>query len=420
MGSTGSKLLQHHKLIFFIILAVGGGTIFKAMYLREVFYNPWNDFFGLNNTDSGLLMSWLGLVGIFSGAVAGIIVDKFKSPKFLLCFAYFAMGALAWWQSFRPSYGMMFIIVGLMSFVANGLFLVSLTKIARLIASDNEQARYFGMLESGRGIAGTLLTLIAVGIVSAYSNDELSIGFILRMDGVVYIVLGIISWKLFPDGVSSIENAQPKTVRELLTIVKCGRLWLAALTVACTIFIYQTAAYFVPYLNDIYGMDADSAAIVGMVRAYFLAFVVAPFAGLLADKFGSTIRMMGIFLALGAITALSILIVPHTSFFLPILICQVLLIGSLTFGLRGIMYAQVSELRIPKEYTGTAMGFLLFVGFSPEAFVHIIFGHLLDVMHNDAYPLIFISMAIVMALGCGICIVLRSIAHKVQAAEKKE
>ena len=84
------------------------------------------------------------------------------------------------------------------------------------------------------------------------------------------------------------------------------------------------------------------------------------------------------------------------------------------------MYAQVSELRIPKEYTGTAMGFLLFVGFSPEAFVHIIFGHLLDVMHNDAYPLIFISMAIVMALGCGICIVLRSIAHKVQAAEKKE
>ena len=63
---AGQNLLNRHKFLFFILLAVGGGTIFKAMYLREVFYYPWNNFFGLNNTQSGILMSWLGFVGIIS------------------------------------------------------------------------------------------------------------------------------------------------------------------------------------------------------------------------------------------------------------------------------------------------------------------------------------------------------------------
>ena len=41
---AGQNLLNRHKFLFFILLAVGGGTISKAMYLREVFYYPWNNF----------------------------------------------------------------------------------------------------------------------------------------------------------------------------------------------------------------------------------------------------------------------------------------------------------------------------------------------------------------------------------------
>ena len=404
---AGQNLLNRHKFLFFILLAVGGGTIFKAMYLREVFYYPWNNFFGLNNTQSGILMSWLGFVGIISGAIAGIIVDKFKNPKTILAFAYISMSLLAIWQSFRPVYELQFVIIGCMSFVGNGLFLVSMTKIARLIASDNEQGRYFGFLESGRGIAGTLLTLIAVGIVSAYESEALSIGFILRFDACVYFVLGIVSYIYFPSGVSIIENAEPKKVSDLLTMLKCERLWLAALVVASIIFIYQSASYLVPYLTDAYGMEADSAAIVGMIRAYFLAFVVAPFAGIVADKVGSALKVMAAFLFIGSIIAASFIIVPHESFYLPLLIGLVLILGGLTFGLRGIMYAQVNEINIPKAYTGTAMGFLICLGFSPEAYVHIIFGFLMDKLHENAYPVMFVTMAAVMLFGALICMILR-------------
>ena len=397
---------DRNKFLFFILLAVGGGTIFKAMYLREVFYYPWNNFFSLNNTESGILMSWLGFVGIISGAISGIIVDKFKNPKGILAFAYFAMAILAIWQSFKPSFDLMFIIIGGMSFVGNGLFLVSMAKIARLLASDNEQGRYFGFLESGRGIAGTVLTLIAIAIVSSFESESLSIGFILRFDACIYIVLGIVSYLYFPQGVGVIENAEPKKISDLLTMLKCKRLWLADIAVASIIFIYQGASYLVPYLTDAYGMQADTAAIVGMIRAYFLAFVIAPFAGIIADKIGSALKLMAIFLITGTVISLSFTIVPHQNVFLPLLIGLVLILGGLTFGLRGIMYAQISEIKIPKEYTGTAMGFLICLGFSPEAYVHIIFGYLMDTMGDKAYPIMFVTMGAVLLLGGIICIYL--------------
>ena len=130
------------------------------------------------------------VVNLISVPYNAIIVAYEK----MSAFAYISMSFLAIWQSFRPVYELQFVIIGCMSFVGNGLFLVSMTKIARLIASDNEQGRYFGFLESGRGIAGTLLTLIAVGIVSAYESEALSIGFILRFDACVYFVLGIVSY----------------------------------------------------------------------------------------------------------------------------------------------------------------------------------------------------------------------------------
>ncbi|SUH01343.1 putative membrane protein [Salmonella enterica subsp. enterica] len=103
-------------------------------------------------------------------------------------------------------------------------------------------------------------------------------------------------------------------------------------------------------------MTPDQTAVIGMIRAYFLAFIISPFAGLLADKIGSSLKVMASFFILGALITASFIFIPHDSRFLILLITLVLLLGALTFGMRGIMYAQVNEIRIPKVFTGTAMG----------------------------------------------------------------
>ena len=80
------------KWFLVLLLAVGGGTIFKSMYLREVFYYPWNEFMGVDNTQSGILMSWLGLVGIIAGAIAGVIVDKINNTRLVITASYIVIG----------------------------------------------------------------------------------------------------------------------------------------------------------------------------------------------------------------------------------------------------------------------------------------------------------------------------------------
>ncbi|MCL5185575.1 ATP-binding protein, partial [Escherichia coli] len=46
---------------------------------------------------------------------------------------------------------------------------------------------------------------------------------------------------------------------------------LAAFIISCVIFVYQGGAYLVPYISDAYGMTPDQTAVIGMIRAYFLA-----------------------------------------------------------------------------------------------------------------------------------------------------
>ena len=406
--TSPEKMPYRRKLFLILLLALGGGTIFKAMYLREVFYYPWNQFFEVTNTQSGFLMSWLGLVGIVSGAVAGVLVDRIRSPRNLLAASYFAMALLALWQSFRPAYGMLFISIGLMSFVGNGIFLVSMTKIVRLIADDKEQGSFFGILESGRGVSGSVLTFIAVTIVSLNDADALSIGFILRFDAAVYFLLGLVMLKLFPSGVGVIEDAVPKKLSDLLSMLKCTRLWIAAVAMATIMLVYNGASYLVPYLTDVYGMSADNAAWIGMIRTYCLAFVAAPIVGFWADKIGSILKVMAMLFLPGAAILGVIAFSSPAVISLPVLIFLVLLLGAIVFGLRGITYGQVNEIRIPRACTGTAMGILLFVGFSPEAFIHIVFGHLMDRMGNDAYPVMFLIMGASLLLGAALVVLLHT------------
>lgn len=96
------KTSNFQKWLMVILLAIGGGTIFKSMYLREVFYYPWNEFMGVNNTDSGLLMSWLGFVGIVSSSIAGVIIDKVNNTRLIISFTFLAVGVTTLWQSTAP------------------------------------------------------------------------------------------------------------------------------------------------------------------------------------------------------------------------------------------------------------------------------------------------------------------------------
>lgn len=227
------KTSNFQKWLMVILLAIGGGTIFKSMYLREVFYYPWNEFMGVNNTDSGLLMSWLGFVGIVSSSIAGVIIDKVNNTRLIISFTFLAVGVTTLWQSTAPGLATQYVIIGILSFLANGLFLVSMVRATRLIGNASDQGKLFGFLESGRGIAGSAISAVAVAWFAMSATEVEGIGSVLHAYGFLYLALGVLMWFAMPrdnhNSASGEKKAKEKiSVHDILAVMKVKEVCNAA------------------------------------------------------------------------------------------------------------------------------------------------------------------------------------------------
>ena len=81
------------------------------------------------------------------------------------------------------------------------------------------------------------------------------------------------------------------------------------------------------------------------------------------------------------------------------------------FALRAIYYALLEEGGIPVVVTGTATGFISMIGFTPDIFMPLLGGILLDSMPTiEGYRAFFISVAVICGLGLAASIFLYRIA----------
>ena len=98
---------------------------------------------------------------------SGWLADRFR-PKWLLGASMAGTGALALWLSTAPSFEyirLIFIGWG----ITSGLTLWgALIKSTSLLAPHDQQGRFFGMLESGRGLVEALLATIGLAVFAYF------------------------------------------------------------------------------------------------------------------------------------------------------------------------------------------------------------------------------------------------------------
>jgi nitrate/nitrite transporter NarK len=80
-------------------------------------------------------------------------------------------------------------------------------------------------------------------------------------------------------------------------------------------------------------------------------------------------------------------------------IALMLLMSVLTFSARGAMFAVPSEVQIPVKYAAITAGIVCAIGYSPDLFIFILFGHWIDTYGNNAYNMIFTYNIVVCAIG---------------------
>jgi nitrate/nitrite transporter NarK len=159
-------------------------------------------------------------------------------------------------------------------------------------------------------------------------------------------------------------------------VLSIPAVWLQALIVICAYVGYKGFDNYALFAVQGYGIDeVDAARIVAL--GSWMRPVAALAAGLLGDRFGvSRMTVIAFLILLGSDLYFALTMpVPGAGW---VMLGNTLIACTAIFGLRGLYFALFEEAQVPAAVTGTAVGLVSVLGFTPDIFVAYIGGVLLD------------------------------------------
>ncbi|EMI7737098.1 TPA: MFS transporter [Proteus mirabilis] len=389
------------KLCFLIL---GGGTIFKLSSMKDVFYVPMQQDWGLSNTQIGFgftIYAIIQTIGLFSSLY---IADRF-SKKILLPAGLIGVGLCGAYLSTLPPFTGYLIAFGAMAFFGEVVYWPVLLKSVRLLGNKEEQGRMFGFLEAGRGGVDVLVASGALYIFVLFGEGKAGMQAGLIYYTLATIIVGIITYFIVDNDdkkeTSSASEANRQVLEGIKNVVKCPNLWLASMSIFFVYSAYCGLTYFIPFLKDIYALPIALIGAYGIINQYALKMIGGPLGGFLADKVAKspTIYLKWTFL-LSAIAMAIFIMLPHDSMNVYLGMTATLGFGAIIFSQRAIFFAPMDEIGTPRQYAGSAMAFGCIIGYMPSMFAYALYGSLLDNFEGiQGYNYVFSIMVTFSLLG---------------------
>ncbi len=384
----------------FGVLVLAGGTIYKLSSLKDAFYVPMQEYFGLTHTQIGMAMSVYAIVQTLGYFVSMYVADRF-SRRVLMPLGLIGTGAVGLYLATFPSYVGILASWAAMAFFADLLFWPVLVKSVRLLGDSSEQGRLFGFLEAGRGVVDTIVAFTALGLFINLGSNAASFRIAILFFAIVTIVTGIIVFFTVGDDEKeekAEESSQEKNKKAMAgakQVLKMPELWIASFMIFCVYGTYAGLTYFIPFLKDIYGMPVALVGAYGIINQYGLKMVGGPVGGIVTDKvFKSPTKYLRFTFLLSAIMIAIFAFLPHTSMNIYLGMACTLLIGSIVFTQRAIFFAPIDEINIPKEVSGAAISLACLIGYAPSIFSFALYGAVIDAFGGMAgYRVVFLIMS---------------------------
>ena len=381
------------------ILCFAGGIIFMLPFLREVYYIPMQQAFGYSNTQMGVLMSVFGAVSLLTYFPGGWIADRY-SPRKLIASALLATGLAGLYFSTFPSYGISILIHGFWGGCVSLVFWGAMIKATRAWAPAEEQGRAFGILEGGRGVAEVVSSTVFLAIFAWLGSNAEGLAQVILLFALTNIALAILAWFVLDDAANSVTEDADSSVglQEVIAVLKMPGVWLISLVVLTAYSAYWGSYYFAPYATDAYGLSVVLGGAVGVGKMWLKPFAAVG-AGFVADRIGVARAVFGFFLIMTAgFVVFSLL--PGGEGYLVIMLINASIVSMAIFALRGIYFALLEDGGIAPAVTGTAAGVISAVGFTPDVFMPLVGGLMLDAYPGaEGYRYFYLFVAILCAIG---------------------
>ncbi len=351
-----------------------------ARYFRPTFLEVFN----LSNAALGDIFSIYGITAMLSYYPGGAIADRFSARK-LITTSLIATAIGGFYMAEIPSQtGLTFLFAywGITSIL---LCWAALIRTTRDWGGHWEQGMAFGLLDGGRGLIAAAVATLSVFFFSLVLPTDLeavtelqrkqALQAVILNYTLTTIIAGILVWFIIPD--SDNNNASTSNpIVSMREVLFQPVVWLQAVIVICAYCGYKGLDNYALYAVDVLGMNEVESARFTSIAAY-LRPVAAITAGFLVDRTSASkiIGVAFIFLLL----SYSFLAFSSTPLLITNIIFANLIITFVAvFAIRGVYFALLEETNISKNITGTAVGLISVIGFTPDVFFAAITGRMLD------------------------------------------
>lgn len=393
------------------LVVSSAGVIYPIAYLKNNYQETLLSVFNISLQDLNTIFLFLGIISVVSYFPSGILCDKFSCKK-LLVISLAGTAAAGFWFATVPGFAgivMIYILWGIFSIFT---FWAAHMKLIKLLARPEEQGRFFGILDGGRGLIEAILGVVAVTIfanrmgVDPGADEKRSAMVALVYLYTIAIVIVMVLVIIFmdddknPNGVfrkgSDVKSEKFK-LSECKELIKNKTVFVMAAIVFMAYSLTWTLYYFSGFLESNIGIDAVTVGVV-MTVVLWLRPVGGFVGGFIGDKFG---RAKAIFIALltSAILLIVVSILPVTSGN-TLFIAIILVLSFFIYAVRGTYWSLMDDCKVNPAIIGTAMGFTALLGYLPDIvipmFNSFMFNHFGPIAGYNAY---FIGSAVLGFIG---------------------
>lgn len=372
------------KWLYMASLILAADSIYLLPYMRKSFQTSMQEVFDVTFTQLGLMNAMFGTLAFAAYFAGGWLSDRVPT-RTLLCFSLFATGIGGYFMATIPSYPMLLALHAFWGVTSILTFWAALVKAARLWGEPQDQGKTFGILDGGRGVAAATMLSAAAFVFSRYTLVADGLIAVILLYSSASIVAGFLVLIFVPVDADrtggGTGQSHPLAAGHLRFVIAMPAVWIHALIIMLAYWLYIGTFEFAAFSEKSYGQDKVFGAQLSAFREWLRPFAAIA-AGLLADRIRPT-RAVGLAFIIAGCGYFALAVVPGRSDLLWVLWIQVAAISIAVFALRGIYWALLEETKVPIVVTGTAVGLISMIGYTPDVFAYPLVGWFVDSFGTD-------------------------------------
>ena len=367
-------------------LIIAGEAIFLLPFIvMRVFKPIIRDVFRISDFEIGEAQALYGITALLSYFFGGFIADKLEAKKLLsISLILTSLGGIA--MASIPSITIFKIVYALWGVSTIFLFWAALIKATRQWGTQNNQGLSFGLLDCGRGLFAACIALTGAAILSyffpeeaasiTYENKKNTLQYILITITCIVLCIGIFVWLALPKKDKETRSVKTNfSFKQAFVLLRKPKIIFHSLLILSAYSGYKLTGVFGIYAKDVWGFSIENATYFA-VLIQFTRPITVVLIGWIADQFLPSKVILPCFVCM-AIASFSIGMGDFENSYFALSFCIFILMALATYSMRGLYFALLEEIKTPLQLTGTLVGIISVIGFTPDIFMSLFTGHIL-------------------------------------------